>query len=123
MTDFSVPSWLPGYFCFYAGTSPEGAKQVEEEIMKEVAALREQGLTPEELKRSKAKIVGHKKIHRQDLGNLAMATALDELYGLGVEHHEKEDALYEAVTLEDVKRVAQRVLDSGRAVVAVIRPE
>lgn len=114
---------VPGHFSFYCGTSPESAKQVEEEIMKEVGALRETGLSEEELKRSKAKLVGHKKIHRQDLGNLAMNTALDELYGLGAEHHIEEDQKYESVTLEDVKRVAQRVLDPQRIVVAVIKPE
>jgi zinc protease len=113
---------VPGHFSFYAGTAPEAATQVEEEIMKEVAALRDGGLSEEELKRSKAKMVGHRKIHRQDLGNLAINTALDELYGLGVRFHEQEDALVEAVTLADVKRVAQRVLDPQRAVVAVIRP-
>ncbi len=113
---------VPGHFAFYAGTSPESAKQVEDEIMKEVAALRDTGLTEVELRRSKAKMVGHKKIHRQDIGNLAMSAALDELYGLGVEFHEREDAIVEAVTLEDVKRVAHRVLDPQRVVVAVIKP-
>ena len=112
----------PGYFSFYAGTSPESAKQVEAEIMKEVAALRDSGLTEVELRRSKAKIVGHKKIYRQDIGNLAMNTALDELYGLGMLHHEREDALIEAVTLDDVKRIAHRVLNPQRVVVAMIKP-
>jgi zinc protease len=113
---------VPGHFSFYAGTAPEAAKQVEEEILKEVTTLREEGLTDEELRRSKAKMVGHKKIYRQDLGNLAMNSALDELYGLGVDFHEQEDALVEAVTLDEVKRVAQRVLDPTRVVVAVIKP-
>ncbi len=114
---------VPGHFSFYAGTQPESAKQVEEEILKEVAALRDAGLSADELRRSKAKMVGHKKIHRQDLGNLAMNTALDELYGLGAHFHEQEDALVEAVTHEDIIRVARRVLDPQRVVVAVIKPE
>ena len=113
---------IPGYFSFYVGTAPESAAQCEEEIMKEVTALRTVGLSEVELKRSKAKVIGHKKIHRQDLGNLAMNTALDELYGLGFDHHEEEDRLYSAVTVDDTKRVAQRVLDPNLAVVAVIQP-
>jgi zinc protease len=114
---------IPGYFSFYVGTSPESAKQCEEEIMKEVAALREGGLSEIELKRSKAKVIGHRKIHRQDLGNLAINTALDELYGLGFHHHDEEDARYAAVTLEDTKRIARKILDPTHAVVAIIAPE
>ena len=51
------------------------------------------GLTDEELKRAKAKIIGQRKIARQDLGGLAMTTALDELYGLGYLHNDAEDGL------------------------------
>jgi zinc protease len=97
----------PGYFGFYAGTEPEKAELVEKEILKEAEALRAEGLTPEELKRAKAKVIGQKKIARQDLGGFAMATALDELYGLGYNYTDAEDAKLEAVTLEQVKNVAQ----------------
>lgn len=114
---------IPGYFSFYVGTSPESAKQCEEEIMNEAAALREGGLTEEELKRSKAKVIGHRKIHRQDLGHLAMNAALDELYGLGYQHHEEEDARYAAVTCEDTIRIARKILNPERVVVAVIKPK
>lgn len=113
---------IPGYFSFYVGTSPESAGQCEEEIMKEVEALRTDGLSEEELNRSKAKVIGHKKIHRQDLGNLAMNSVLDELYGLGFNHHEEEDRQYLAVTHEDTIRVAQKILDPAKAIVALIKP-
>ena len=112
----------PGYFAFYTGTEPEKVQQVETEMLKEAAALRTDGLTAEELKRAKAKVVGQKKIARQDLGNYAMVTALDELYGLGFDHSDKDDAKYEAVTLEDVKRVAAKILAEDKFVISVVRP-
>ena len=62
---------VPGYFAFYTGTEPAKAAQVETELLKEAELLRTEGLTAEELKRAKAKIIGQKKIARQDLGNLA----------------------------------------------------
>ncbi len=74
---------VPGYFAFYTGTEPAKAEQVEKELLKEAELLRTEGLTAEELKRAKAKIIGQKKIARADLGNLASTSALDELYGLG----------------------------------------
>jgi zinc protease len=113
----------PGYFAFYAGTEPAKAAQVESELLKEVELLRTEGLTAEELKRAKAKIVGQKKIARADLGSLASTSALDELYGLGWQRAELDDTKYEAVTLEQVKAIAQKYLKPGAFVVSIIKPE
>ncbi len=114
---------VPGYFAFYTGTEPAKAEQVEQELLREAMLLRNEGLTAEELKRAKAKIIGQKKISRQDLGHLASATALDELYGLGYGRSELDDAKYEAVTLEQIKRVAQKYLKTDALVVALVAPE
>jgi zinc protease len=114
---------VPGYFAFYAGTEPEKAELVEKELLAEAELLRLEGLTEEELARAKAKVIGQKKIARQDLGGLAMSTALDELYGLGYAHSEEEDALYQGVTGDQIKAVAQKYLTSDALVVAVIKPE
>jgi zinc protease len=113
----------PGYFAFYAGTEPAKAVLVEQEILKEAALLRDAGLTAEELKRAKAKIIGQKKIARQELGHLASTTALDELYGLGYQNTEREDAKYEAVTLQQIRASAQEYLKPEALVVAVVKPE
>jgi zinc protease len=113
----------PGYFAFYAGTSPEKAALVEAELLEEIRLLRAEGLAAEELQRAQAKIIGQRKISRQDLGALAMAGALDEIYGLGYAHADTEDALYAAVTLDDVKRVTRQYLTPEAFVLTVIRPE
>ncbi|MGA3285321.1 MAG: pitrilysin family protein [Verrucomicrobiota bacterium] len=114
---------VPGYFAFYTGTEPAKAGQVETELLKEAGLLRAEGLTAEELKRSKAKIIGQKKITRQELGHLASTTALDELYGLGYQRTELDDGKYEAVTLEQIKAAAQKYLKPDALVVAVVKPE
>ena len=112
----------PGYFAFYAGTMPEKADLVEKELLSEAELLRLEGLTEEELKRAKAKVIGQKKIARQDLGGFAMTTALDELYGLGYGYSDSEDTLYEAVTLDQVKAAAQKYLKADALVVATVKP-
>ncbi len=112
----------PGYFAFYCGTAPEQADRVEQELLKEAELLRTEGLTESELKRAKAKIIGQKKIARQDLGTFALTTALDELYGLGYANADTEDAKYEAVTLEHVKGVAEKYLAPTGIVIATIKP-
>jgi zinc protease len=119
----NFPGLAPGYFAFYVGTAPEKVELVEKEILHEAELLRAEGLTPEELKRAKAKVIGQRKIARQDLGGLAMTTALDELYGLGYAHSETDDARYEAVTLKEIKSAAQKYLKGDAMVISVIRPE
>ena len=113
---------VPGYFAFYAGTLPEKTELVEQELLKEADLLRREGLSEEELKRAKAKVIGQRKIARQDLGGLAATTALDELYGLGYAHSDSEDALYEAVTLDQVKAAAAKYLKPGALVIATVGP-
>jgi zinc protease len=113
----------PGYFAFYTGTEPEKVGLVEQELLKEADLLRREGLTAEELNRAKAKVIGQKKIARQELGSFAMTTALDELYGLGYANSDAEDAKYEAVTLAQVKTAAEKYLKPDAAVIAVVKPE
>jgi zinc protease len=119
----NFPGLAPGYFAFYVGTEPEKAKLVEQELLKEAELLRNDGVTAEELKRAKAKVIGQKKIARQDLGCFAMTTALDELYGLGYANTDAEDAKFAAVTLEQVKAAARKYLRPNALVVAVVKPE
>jgi len=112
----------PGYVGFYAGTEPAKAEKVEKELLAEAALLRSKGVTETELQRAKAKLLGQKKIARQDLGGMASQTALDELYGLGYANFDKEDAKFEAVTLADVQAAARKYLQPDRFVVATIKP-
>ena len=114
---------VPGYFAFYCGTSPEKAVLVEEELRKQAELLAREGLSEEELSRAKAKLIGQRKISRQDLGQLAMACTLDELYGLGFDRFEDDDRRYEAVSLEEIRTVAAKYLVAERAVVAVVKGE
>lgn len=115
----NFPGICPGYFAFYAGTLPEKASLVEEELKKEAGLLRSDGLTREELDRAKAKVIGQRKIARQDLGHRAMTAALDELYGLGYDASDNEDAKYEVVTLDDIREAARVQFDPGAHVVSI----
>jgi zinc protease len=113
---------VPGYFAFYVGTEPDKVAVCEAELMREVELLRESGLSDVELKRAKAKIVGQRKISRQDIGNQAMSMALDELYGLGFTRSDQEDAAFEAVTPEQIIAAARKYLTPERRVVSVVHP-
>lgn len=118
-----MPGKVSGYFVFYTGTEPGQIELVEKELLAEAAKLREDGLTEVELARCKAKIVGQKKIARQDLGGYAMASALDELYGLGYDRSDGDDARYEAVTRDEIKAAARKYLTPDRFTVSIVKGE
>jgi zinc protease len=113
---------VPGYFAFYVGTMPEKVAEVERELLAEAELLRQDGITGEELSRAKAKILGQRKIARQDLGSQAMTAALDELYGLGYANADREDARYEAVTLDQIRAAARQYLRPDAHVISVVGP-
>ncbi|MSU31134.1 MAG: insulinase family protein [Pedosphaera sp.] len=117
----NFPGRVAGYFAFYCGTAPDHVDLVEVELRSQAEKLRTEGLTAVELERAKAKVIGQRKIARQDLGQFALATALDELYGLGFLNFETENARIEAVTLEEVLAATARHLIAENAVVSIIR--
>ncbi|MDB4459062.1 insulinase family protein [bacterium] len=118
----TMPGKTTGYFSFYSGTQPDKVEQVEEEFLNEIKELKANGLSQEELDRSKAKTLGQKKIGRQELSALGMAAALDELFGLGYANYLEEEPHISAITVEDTKRVAQTYFDVDKMVVSVIKP-
>ena len=118
----SQPGLTTGFFAFYAGTAPEAVGQVEQELLNEAGKLRDDGLGDDELGRAKAKIIGQKKIARQDLGGLATTMGLDELFGLGYEASDHDDAKYEAVTSSQIRDAAAKYFQPAQCVVAISHP-
>ena len=100
---------VPGLFAFYLGTDPQKIEPVKAALLEEIGKLASEGLTSEELARAKKKLIGQQQIANQSNESFGYMTALDELYGLGFDHYKKLEAGSEAVTLEDVKRVAAKI--------------
>ena len=119
----SQPGLTPGFFTYYAGTAPQHVELVEAELLSEASKLAQEGLTEDELRRAKAKVIGQKKIARQDLGGLATMTGLDELYGLGFDANEREDEHLQAVTCADTQAAAVKYFNPNHSVVALSRPK
>ena len=66
--------------------------------MAEAMKLANDGLDAGELRRAKNKMIGARKIGRQDLGGLAMTAGLDELYGLGFDSSDEDETRIEEVS-------------------------
>ncbi len=113
---------VPGLFAFYLGTDPQKIVPVQTALLDEINKLASDGLTNHELLRAKKKLIGQQQIANQSNDHFAYAAALDELYGLGFDHYKALERDVEAVTLEDVKRVAAKYFRNQPYVLAVVHP-
>ena len=112
----------PGLFAFYLGTDPQKIEPVKAALLEEIGKLASEGLTTEELDRAKKKLIGQQQIANQSNEAFGYMAALDELYGLGFDHYKELEKNVNAVTMEDVKRVAKKYFQDQAYVLAIVRP-
>ncbi len=112
----------PGMFAFYLGTDPQKLSPVKTALLDEIRQLAENGLTNAELLRAKKKLIGQQQISNQSNDSLGYMCALDELYGLGFDYYKTLEAEVEAVSLQDVQRVAAKYFQAQPYVLATVRP-
>ena len=117
-----MPGLVPGIFAFYLGTDPQKIEPVKTALLDEIRKLASDGLTSEELMRAKKKLVGQQQIANQSNDSFGYQCALDELYGLGFNHYKSLEHDVEAVTLDDIKRVAGKYFREQPYVLATVRP-
>jgi zinc protease len=105
-----------------AGVSGANVDRTIASIDEELRAVLGQGFTAAEVDDAKRYLTGS--LPRQLETNAGIAGFLlsAELYGLGIDHDVRLPALIGAVTRDQVARVAARLLDPERAVVAVAGP-
>jgi zinc protease len=111
-----------GMFAFYLGTAPEKLSDVKAALLDEIGKLARDGLTAEELARSKEKSIGQQEIRNQSNGAFAFQAALNELYGLGHSYHVEQRKQIEALSHDDVRAVARKYFTLP-AITAIVRPE
>ena len=122
VTSMAVEGIDPGYFAVYIGTSPDKREAAEAGMEAELRRVLDEPVTSAELERAKAHLVGTHEIGLQRNAARAALLALDGVYGLGLDNFEHYDQRIQAVTAEDLLRVARRVIQLDRAVVAVVGP-
>jgi zinc protease len=114
---------VPGLFLFYLGTDPQKIERVKIELLDEINRLAAEGLTSDEVDRAKKKLLGQMQIANQSNDSFGYMVALDELYGLGFTHYKQLEREVEAITLEEMKRVAAKYFQNQPYVLATVRPD
>jgi zinc protease len=115
--------FAPGIFTFYLGTDPAKVDLVRKNFDEEIASLAEDGLTEAELLRAKKKLIGGEAIRNQSIEAFTHIVAVDELYGLGADHHAERAAEINAVTLEEVREVARKYFREPFRATVLVTPE
>ncbi len=110
-----------GQYTVYVGTRPENAKTVIGLIRDEFAKVASEGITGEELDRAKESAAGHLVLSTEATRTRMMRLGRAEVCGNTVLSIEDVINRINAVTLEDVRRVAGRLLVS-ETTLAVIGP-
>jgi zinc protease len=105
---FGVPGVEPGFFAIYARCQPDKVKQVTDIIIKNVEKMKQEGATPQELELAKDKIATSEMLDRQTNPSQADDAATGEMYGVGYDYEMQFVARVKKVTLDDVKKAAQK---------------
>jgi len=113
---------VPGLFAFYLGTDPQKIEPVKTALLEEIRKLASEGLTQEEVTRAKKKLIGQHQIAMQSNDSFGYQCALDELYGLGFDYYKKLEQDVEAVSMDEIKRVAAKYFRDQPYVLATVRP-
>ncbi|MBN2361405.1 MAG: insulinase family protein [Deltaproteobacteria bacterium] len=119
----SVEGVEPGYFAVYLGTSPEKVEAALAGIAEQLALVEREPPGAAEIDRAKRYLVGTHEIGLQRVGARASSMAFNEIYDVGYEAHLDYAARIEAVSVDDLVRLARERLDPERAVVAIVGPD
>ncbi|HZW36889.1 MAG TPA: pitrilysin family protein, partial [Candidatus Deferrimicrobiaceae bacterium] len=121
VTSFSSEQVDPGFFAFYMGTSADKLKDAIADTLKEIEEVRKDGVTREEFERAKKWMIGTYEIGLQSNSSYAEKMMYNEIYDIGYEETFKAAERIQAVTLEEVNRVAAKVLSTERYTIAILR--
>jgi zinc protease len=100
-------------------TKNERAKEALEVIRAEIARMAAEGPTEEELDKAKRYLVGSYALRFDTSTKIAHHLTQMQVDDLGIDYTDRRNALFEAVTMADVRRVATRLLAPGKMLVTV----
>jgi zinc protease len=110
----------PGAFEVEVQTKNASAKTVIEEILRQMRRIRRQEVSEQELGDAKAYLVGSFPLRLDTMRAVANFIAVAEYHGLGPDYADRFPEYINAVTREDLRRVAEKYLHPERYVLVVV---
>jgi zinc protease len=104
-------------------TRADATAETIEIIEREIRRLAQDGPTQDELDKAKSYLKGSFALGLDTSNRIAAQLVQMQIDDLGIDYIERRSSLIDAVTLDDTKRLAKRLLDTGLLVTVVGRPE
>jgi len=104
-------------------TRADRAGETLDVIQKEIQRLAESGPTADELAKAKDYLKGSYVLNLDTSSKIAELLVQLQVDDIPIDYFSRRSALIDAVTLDDARRVAKRLLDNGLLVTVVGRPE
>jgi zinc protease len=117
--------WLDHSALFFGGTATRAdrASETLALIEKEIHRFADQGPTAAELGEAKNYVKSSFALNLDTSTKIAAMLVQLQLDNLGIDYFQRRSAMIDAVTLDDARRVAKRLLGNGMLVTVVGRPE
>jgi len=110
-----------GTFAVHAGVDPDNTTETVEEIVRELGRVRAT-VTAEELQRAQQLVRSRVQLHMEDSRAVSGWYGTRVALGLPLRDPDESIACFDRVTLEDVGRVAQRLIVEDELHLAVVGP-
>ncbi len=111
-----------GAFAVYAGVDPKKAPEAAQALVEELAKVRCDGVSEDELRKAKELSKGRLLLRMEDTRSVSGWLGGQEMLNGGVKTPDEVVALMEAVTPDDIRRVAREVLDERQMTLAIVGP-
>ncbi len=110
-----------GYVFFYVATTNKHIDQIERIIHDEIERIRKELIDEKELREIKTYVKGIHQMGLADNSSVSFQTALDELYTLGYDRHQRHGESIDQVTAQVVMTLAQEIFtDKNRVTVKTL---
>lgn len=119
---FNLEGLAPGYVALHIGTHPDKLATAEAGMRAELDRMKVEAVTAEALAKAKRYLIGSYEVGLQRASSRASAMVLNAAYGLGYDAHLRHAEQLQAVTAEEVRDLANTLIQSSREVVAVVGP-
>jgi predicted Zn-dependent peptidase len=111
-----------GSFAVYAGVDPTKAPESVAALLEQLAKVRDSGITDDELRKAKELSKGRLLLRMEDTRNVSGWLGGQEILNGHIKTPDEIVALVDAVTMDDVKRVAREIMTKDQLSVAIVGP-
>ncbi|MEA2626148.1 MAG: zinc protease [Candidatus Binatota bacterium] len=111
---------LPGSFQVTLQTKSASTREALDRLEREVARIREQPVSDDELSQAKKYLTGSFPMRFDSNGDMVSFYSQVEYFHLGLDYPERYEGLIESVTKDDIQRVATKYLHPEQAILVVV---